>query len=337
MAEFEVKTHSVIIAPHPDADRLEIARLEGQDYNCVVAKGAHKTGDTVAYIPEASIVPDPLIEEMGLTGRLAGSKHNRVKAVRLRGVLSQGLVYAMPDRQLGDDVTDELGIVKYEPPIPRNMAGNITQAKKFIEFGIENIKKYPDLFAEGDAVHITEKLHGSWCLMGRYEGEVVVSSLGLNKKGLALAIDDENRHRNLYVQQYVKHQEIFDAMASTLDGDFFILGEVFGSGVQDLKYGLPNPEFRVFDIWHDGKYQEWDFIESWKWETVPVLYKGGFDRSIVDDLTDGLTTIGDGEHIREGVVVRGIPSKINPYTGMRNILKSVSADYLTRRGGTELT
>ena len=242
MAEFEVKIHRVSsVEPHPDADRLDVLRIENQDYNCVVAKGEYKAGDIVAYIPEFSIVPTSLLQILNLEGRLAGSKKNRVKAVHLRGVLSQGLVYPMPDKQLGEDVADELGIIKYEPPIPRNMAGNVARAKKFVEFSIENIKKYPDLFAHGDLVKITEKLHGTWCLMGRSDGDNVVSSLGLNKKGLVLAIDDENKQRNLYVQQFVKHQEIFDEMASKLDGDFFILGEIFGRGIQDLQYGLENP------------------------------------------------------------------------------------------------
>ena len=91
MSEFEVKTYPVIIERHPDADLLELARIG--DYYSIVLKGQFQTGDTCAYIPEASVIPDNLIAKMGLEGKLAGRAHNRVKAIKLRGVLSQGLVY----------------------------------------------------------------------------------------------------------------------------------------------------------------------------------------------------------------------------------------------------
>jgi hypothetical protein len=109
MATFETKVVRLVIEPHKDADTLEIALIGG--YRAVVPKGQFKTGDLAAYIQEASIVPDEIIEEMGLTGRLAGSKHNRVKALRLRGIFSQGLVYpARSHWNEGDNVMDEMGI-----------------------------------------------------------------------------------------------------------------------------------------------------------------------------------------------------------------------------------
>ena len=91
MAVFESKVHALKVEPHPNADRLELAAVGG--FRCVVQKGAFKNGDLAAYIPEAAVCPEWLIKELGLEGRLAGSKHNRVKAVKLRGALSQGLVY----------------------------------------------------------------------------------------------------------------------------------------------------------------------------------------------------------------------------------------------------
>ena len=78
------------VRDHPDADRLEIAGHGG--YQMVVGKGVWSTGDRAVYVPEASVLPGSLIEEMGLTGRLAGKGRDRVKVVRLRGVVSQGLV-----------------------------------------------------------------------------------------------------------------------------------------------------------------------------------------------------------------------------------------------------
>ena len=91
MAYFEVNVVKIDqIEDHPNADALELAVIGG--YRAIVKLGDFKAGDLVVYIPEQSIVPQWLLERMGLEGRLAGKDKNRVKAIKLRGVLSQGLV-----------------------------------------------------------------------------------------------------------------------------------------------------------------------------------------------------------------------------------------------------
>jgi RNA ligase (TIGR02306 family) len=99
----------ITVLPHPNADALELAQVN--DYLCVVGKGAYRTGDLVAYIPEQSVLPDELIEFLGCRNYLAGAAKNRVRAARLRGVLSQGICLPMayflvgPPPSEGDDVT----------------------------------------------------------------------------------------------------------------------------------------------------------------------------------------------------------------------------------------
>jgi RNA ligase (TIGR02306 family) len=70
MATFEVKVLPVKIETHPNADALEVARIG--DFRAIVRKGDFGNGDHVAYIPEGAVVPADVLEEMGLTGRLAG-------------------------------------------------------------------------------------------------------------------------------------------------------------------------------------------------------------------------------------------------------------------------
>ena len=119
-------------------------------------------------------MPDWLIADLGLEGRLSGSKKNRVKAVKLRGVLSQGLVYPVKEGKIrdvevaeGDDVTALLEIYKYEPPIPINMSGKVKALHGYtLHYDIDDIKKYPDVLQDGEDVVMTEKLHGSWCCLG---------------------------------------------------------------------------------------------------------------------------------------------------------------------------
>lgn len=124
MSTFKVEVLPLTIESHPDpaTTNLEVGKIG--DYNIVVVKGKYKTGDLAAYIPEASIVPEEILKELNLIGKLTGSSKNRVKPIRLRGIMSQGLIYpAKSTWQLGQDVTEELGITKYEPHIPAHFSG----------------------------------------------------------------------------------------------------------------------------------------------------------------------------------------------------------------------
>ena len=119
-----------------------------------------------------------------------------------------------------------------------------------------------------------------------------------------------------------------------------MLGEVYGRGVQDLHYDQPNPAFRVFDAYvgepRQGRYLAPDEVEaslSDLFPLVPVLYRGPFSEAVLLEHTSGATVLG-GRHLREGVVVRPAVERESAELG-RVILKSVSGDYLTRRGGTE--
>ena len=349
MATFESKVHILRIEPHPNAERLELAAVGG--FRCVVAKGEFATGDLAAYIPEGAVCPDWLIADLGLEGRLAGSKRNRVKAVKLRGALSQGLVYPVRDGRIrgetvaeGTDVTELLELVKYEPPVPIAMQGEVVAAHgATIHYDIENIKKYPQTFAAGEPVVVTEKLHGSWCCLGWHpEHDAVVTSKGMSDKGLRLLLNDAN-HNNLYVRAWRAHEEAFaQARARLAPGGepFYVLGEVFGRGVQDLHYGEPNPAFAVFDAYvgepQRGRYLAPNELQSGLGDLfrfVPVLYEGPFSEEMLAEHTDGATALGGG-HIREGVVVRPATERESAEFG-RVILKSVSGGYLVRKGGTE--
>jgi hypothetical protein len=174
MSTFAVTVEKITITEHPNADALELANIA--DYQAIVRKGQFSTGDLVAYIPEQAIVPQVLLKEMGLEGKLAGKQANRVKAIKLRGILSQGLVYpARPEWQEGADVTELLGITKWEPPAPAHLAGEMYSAglDRTLKYDIENIKKYPRVLEPGEQVVFTEKLHG--CL---HETSMVLLSDG---------------------------------------------------------------------------------------------------------------------------------------------------------------
>src|SRR4051812_46286964 len=96
MAEFSVQVVKIEeVTPIENADRIEAVRIGG--YKSIVEKGKYQPGDLAVYIPCSSLVHYSLQEAMGLSGKLSGAAKNRVKEIKLRGVLSEGLV-------LGQDV-----------------------------------------------------------------------------------------------------------------------------------------------------------------------------------------------------------------------------------------
>lgn len=363
MSSFAVKVMSVVIEPHHNADALELARIG--NYRSVVRKGQYRTGDFVAYIPEDAILPDPLIAELGLTGRLSGPSANRVKAVKLRGVLSQGI--CVPRRiswVLGQDVTEELGITKYEPVIPAGFKGELMSVggHRTLKYDIENFKRFPDVLLPGEEVVMTEKCHGTFAmfafmgigmeLVGNDEEEArtIISSKGVAARGLAFKWNAEANQSNLYVRT-AKALNLFPTVRNVfgLDKSVFILGEIFGSGVQDLSYGCKEPQFRVFDIYvgnpREGRFLNDDELDAacagLMLPRVPVLYRGPFSMEVLDKYTNGKETVSGTEmHIREGVVIRPRMERSwagDPVLGElplegRVQLKSVSEAYLLRKG-----
>lgn len=368
------------IEPHPNADSIEFAVIDG--YRSIVKKGEFQPGDFVAYIPEASMLPEWILKRLGFwdaeknCGKLNGKEGNRVKAIRLRGELSQGICYPVTGREFGlseidrtfgiekhsleegDDVAVFLGITKYEPPIPVAMAGEVFNAGQelTLHFDVENWKSFPGMLMEGEEVIFTEKLHGTCTVVAilPYKdahpeafGEkknILVFSKGLGAKGLVFK-NNERNHDNLYIRATRKLVERIDEMqCDNADGvavPNFILGETFGPGVQDLAYSK-EVGFRVFAVAYgyrgDQRYQNWSFVDGslkaqFGFETVPVLYRGPFSAVVMREHTDGKTTMA-AEHIREGIVMAPAVERYDPNIG-RVCLKSVSADYLTRKGGTE--
>lgn len=362
MATFEVTIEKIEVFPHPNADRLELARVGL--YNIVVGKGTWKTGDEVLYVPEFAILPENITIALGLEGKLSGKAQNRVKPVSLRGALSQGVVAPLsllPDGALekigkDGDFAEILGITKWEPVVPASLAGMTQSAPEIVRWiEIENLKKFPDLFEDGEEVVLTEKIHGT-CSCYTFvdpqgENKLLVTSKGLGKSNLAL----KEEEKNLYWQMSKKYdlnklvQVVVEAYPNAHFNKIAIFGETFGA-VQDLKYGYTNGGhgFVVFDI--NVNYNNEDGTSVSRWlnpdevetltekagiPTPPVLYKGPFSVDTVVAHASGKELVsGTESHIREGVVIRP-KQRVNLETGGTKIAKYVSEEYLTRKGGTE--
>ncbi|KAF0246970.1 MAG: hypothetical protein FD180_193 [Planctomycetota bacterium] len=171
MAFFGVTIETIRdVCPIPDADRIELATLAGKEFQFITAKGAFRPGDRCVYFPVDSLLPAPLAERLGVAGKLAGRDRNRVKTVRLRGQISQGIVATLdlvPEglREAGPEAfTAHFGVAKYEPPeeivtgailrpLPDGTSVyDIEGADRFVEMA-EALMDLPVL--------VTEKLEGS--------------------------------------------------------------------------------------------------------------------------------------------------------------------------------
>jgi RNA ligase (TIGR02306 family) len=252
----------------------------------------------------------------------------------------------------GDNVADVLGITKWEPPVPVHMSGEVYAAGQAltVAFDIENYKKYPDILVAGEEVIFTEKLHGTFCGVGivpesylnenHHMNRIVVFSKGLGADGLCFK-DNLRNENNIYIKT-LRDLGVFPKLAQhyyNVNAPMFLLGEVFGKGVQDLEYGVP-PSFRVFAV-VDGfrgyqQYRDWDHVQevaqSLDLQTVPVLYRGPFSYETMMQYTSGKETVtGKDVHMREGIVVTPTTERRDSIIG-RVILKSVSEAYLMRKG-----
>jgi len=112
------------IEPIKGADRIVKATLKGMDLSFVVLKDQFKVGDECVYIPLDAIVPDAVLEKMGLQGKLGGHAKNRVKTIKLKGTYSQGIatdlslikdLLAKKKSPTPEQITEFLGVTKYDP------------------------------------------------------------------------------------------------------------------------------------------------------------------------------------------------------------------------------
>jgi len=254
MSKFEVP---VIKLPpferHPNADRLFLTKI--YDYPVIFNdENSYQEGDLVAYIPVDAVVP--MTEEWSFLGD--NPKNHRIRAKKLRGIFSMGLlVPAPPGSKEGDDVTEQLGIIKYEPP-PQSYSNEREKdpgfAPKYTD--IQNYRRYPHVIPDGAEIIATEKLHGCnamYCWVGE-EGQFEPRLYARSHREYKKPNPD-----NLWWRAAA--QNGLEEKLQQLPG-LCIFGEVFGANVQDLLYGAEQNQhfFRAFDVFDpkQGKYLNYD-------------------------------------------------------------------------------
>jgi len=326
------------VRTHPNADRLEIADVLG--YQMVIPKDKHKKGDKVVYFPADVLIPAELANSLGVRNLLRGRDKDRVGKIRLRGEPSFGLITSLPDGgfDVGDNLADHFGVKKYEPPIRPSMGDqaeydpNIDpHVQKYTD--IENGRLFVDVFKEGEEVVVTEKIHGTNCIVGIVNGEKIASSHNVRRKPPLTPegeIDFDACAKSIYwypwtmpfVRSYLEKKD--------KTHNVLMYGEVYGGSIQSLNYGIGKGKgfgFRVFDVMVDGDYLSQDELitETVGIELVPLIYRGEYHMDEILELAEGDTML-PGSHMREGIVVKPAVERRDPKIG-RVILKYISTEY----------
>lgn len=282
------------ILKHDNADRLEIAIVGG--WQCIVMKDRYKNKDKIVYVPIDSMIPFELSEKLGITKYLENPEKDkegnilfsRVRTVKLRGVISQGLIIdADQSCEIGQDVKDILGIKKYVPIFRHSNRSNKKHSMpgwrlpEYPDFNkytdIENINHYIKVFEIGEEVVALEKLHGTSARFGKlqidplhfpfmdrmkiyfkktankltfglYDYDPYMFLVGSHNCNIKRPGKWEQKHRDI-IDVYWKIAEKYE-LEKKLRNDEEMFAEIYGKGIQKfLEYdGTEEIKARFFDL-----------------------------------------------------------------------------------------
>lgn len=334
------------INPIEGADKIELVTVDG--WKVVVAKDVgHKVGDLVVYCEIDSFLPIrdefEFLRKSSYKKMSDGTEGFRLKTIRLRGQLSQGLIlplsifsgfnYRLSQNLLNDnsalepntvsnmielsegvDVTEKLNIVKYEPPIPAELSGKVkglfpSFLRKTDEERVQNLaSSYEDL--KGNHFYVTEKLDGSSATFYYRNGQ-----FGVCSRNLELLETSENTYWK------VARQLDLENKLASLNMNISIQGELIGEGIQGNPYKIKGQTVKFFTGFDIDEQERIHFVklivilQKLNLDYVPVLNQQ-FNFNLPDSI-DGLLDFAEGksalnsETEREGIVIRTLDGKIS--------------------------
>lgn len=323
----------------PDADAIECAVVGG--WTAVVKRGEYTAGDLAVYCEIDSWIPHELAPFLskGKEPRVFdGIQGERLRTMKLRGQLSQGLLLplstlTMVESELfeGLDVSFPLGIVKYEAPVPAQLAGEVKGMfpgwiQKTDQERVQNLKEELDYWLREQHVwEITEKLDGSSMTVYLRDGE-----FGVCSRNLELKPSETNSLWKVAVRNDL------ELKLRRANRNLALQGELIGEGIQGNPYKQKGQEFFLFDIYDidTSKYftpaERKAFVEEHDIKHVPVLAFGAelWDTLGINSI-DGILRFAEGKSVmgmigceREGVVFKS--------KAMQCSFKAISNKFLLR-------
>lgn len=242
----------------PDADAIEVATVGG--WQVVIRKGEYQPGDLAVYCEIDSWIPHslaPFLSKGQEPREYNGVKGERLRTVKLRGQVSQGLLLPLltlsdapestwgnPADYLDDDVSEILNIQKWEPPVPAHLAGEVRGVfpgyiPKTDQERCQNLTEEIDLWIKDNlSWEMTEKLDGS-SMTVFWDGDHV----GVCSRNLELKENDTNSMWRLTKQHKL------DSKLPEMGRFLALQGEIIGEGIQGNPYRLRGQEFYLYDIY----------------------------------------------------------------------------------------
>lgn len=317
---------------HPNADRLSLAKVKGLSFQFVIGKDQFSIGDKVLYFPIDSILPENVLTKLNLVGKLSGKSKDRLKTVKLRDEISQGLVchqeLFLNSNQLHlspEEITELLGITKYEEPVQFTNTGTLVALPEGISvYDIEGADRYGNVveYLLDEEVVVLEKMEGTNFSCGTVNSIFVV-----NQRNHSIIEEDKN---NSYWDIARKYGLIDKIKESNL----IVYGEFCGPKIQKNIYNLKEQTLFVFDVKRNGKWLPWEEVlivcKELGLNTVPELFKGNLSTFLgtetIQSKSNGKSIHND-KIMREGIVVKPLTEGTFPKIG-RLILKQRSPLYL---------
>lgn len=312
------------IKPIEGADAIELAVINS--WQVVVAKSVgHKVDDLVVYCEIDSFLP--IREEFEFLRKSSYKKMGdqegfRLKTIKLRGEVSQGLIvpiHVLPLLEMvheGQDVTEMLGITKFEPPMPADLSGKVkgyfpSFIRKTDEERVQNLtKEYAEWSSTAEhSFYAAEKLDGSSATF-----YVKDSEFGVCSRNLELAEDPESENTFWKV---ARELDLKDKMFS-LNRNICLQGELIGEGIQGNPYKLKGQSIRFFNAFDIDKQERMHIGQlaticyDLKLQTVPI-----FEHFVLPQTPEELIKIADAKSIlnkdtdREGLVIRSLDNSIS--------------------------
>lgn len=313
------------IQPIDNADAIEVATVKG--WKLVVKKNEFAVGDRAIYCEIDSFLP--IKEEFEFLRKSSFKKMGdlegfRLRTIKLRGQVSQGLllpIITIKDKiykdqyavlQVGDDVSEALGIFKYEPPIPAELSGVMKGSfpnfiQKTDEERIQNLTDVYDNFKKS-TMYVTEKLDGSSATYYFNNGV-----FGVCSRNIELLENGGNSFwklaRVLQLEENLKE----------LNKNICLQGELIGEGIQSNPYKRKGQHvmfFNAFDIDNQSWFNLNDFLglcRILKLETVPIVS----DEYTLPETIYELLSYAEGKSLlnpnaeREGIVIRNYQRTIS--------------------------
>lgn len=288
------------VEKHPDADRLDIVKVLG--YQCVTQRGLYTVGTKIVYIKPDSLLPVELWTE---GYRLYSPK--RIKAVKLRGMWSEGIIVPfeilpngadLKDLEEGTDVAALIGVTHYEPPAPQDLqakGGLPYQIPKTDEDRWESERRLPF----GETLDLLLKCDGQSCSYFYHIGDKRFGVLG---RSLELHEIFTNKYTAHIARYNIKEKLI--AFCEKHQVSLCIRGESFGDGIQAMEINPHSTQpagwamFSVFNIGtHEyerkgSKFYFLDIAEELGLPTVEVVEKDVvLTQELIDKYSTGITKL----------------------------------------------